>query len=466
MKGILRRKLFKGLPDDDDEFEETALVVTALMESQRRQTIHQPVPNVVKSRQRVHRTRVDADARMMQQYFNYNCVYGPKKFKGRFALPRPLFLRILEEVCDYDKDFLQKEDACGILGHSPYMKMLAVMKHFSKGLGADSMDDYAQMGASTIYHYAKKFVDAVIWIYNSRYMRQPNAQDTQRLLKENEARGFPGMLGSVDCFHWAWRACPTSQAGSHVGYRKDPTVVLQAVASYDRWIWHSYFGLGGQNNDLNVLHASGLFDRQLNNVAPPCHFQINGKNYDKGYYLGDGAYPMYGLLVKAYKPAANNRQLLFNRYQEAKRKDIERAFGGLKGKFGIIRNPCRYYAKSDMKAIMRACLIMHNMCVELEYRDEEWGMITGDEPQPPIEGNVRLPPHVLYNPARCLELRKELTTHIWERHGQGYRDGEVPEVDVDDAIPLEHEGTTGVDTDDDRYNQGDDDDGTFYENGE
>ncbi|XP_026419577.1 uncharacterized protein LOC113315526 [Papaver somniferum] len=434
MQGALRRILF-GLPDDEDDTEQNVLAVATLLESQRRQGLHQPIPNEVKERQKVHRNRVYADARMMHQYFNFRYTYGPKKFKGRFAFPRPLFLRILEQVCDFDHDFSQKTDACGIPGHYPYMKMDAVMKYFAKGIAPNSLDDYTQMAACTIYFYAKKFMDAIIWIYNGRYMRQPTTQDIERILAKNEARGFPGMLGSVDCFHWAWRACPMDQAGSHCGYKSYPSVVLQAVDTYDRWIWHSYFGLGAHNNDLNVLHASGLFDKELNGVAPPCHYQINGKNYNTGYYLGDGAYPMYGCLVQAYKPASNNVESLFNQYQEATRKDIEHAFGGLKGKFGIILKPCHYYKKSDMKAIMRGCLIMHNMCVEMEYRNEDWGMITGQEPQPPIEGNIRLPPQVLYNPERWVELREELTTHIWLRHGEGLRDGDIPNIAMDDALP-------------------------------
>ncbi|XP_026436654.1 uncharacterized protein LOC113334668 [Papaver somniferum] len=327
--------------------------------------------------------------------------------------------------------------------------MVAVMKHFSKGIAPDSLDDYTQMGATTIYYYVMKFMDEIIWIYNGRYMRQPTAQDTKRILAENEARGFPGMLGSGYCFHWAWRACPFNQAGSHCGYKSYPSVILQAVARYDRWTWDSYFGLGGKNNDLNVFHASGLVDRQLLGVAHPCHYQINGWNYDKGYYLGDGAYPMYGCIVQAYKPSSNIIEALFNQYQEAKRKDIERAFGGLKGKFGIILKPFCYYKKSDMKAIMRGCLIMHNMCVEMEYRNRYWGRITGDEPQPPIQGNVRIAPQILYNTAIWAQLRLELTTHIWNRHGEGFKDGDIPNMVMDDDKPEVHEGTTDVNTDED-----------------
>ncbi|XP_026416459.1 uncharacterized protein LOC113311881 [Papaver somniferum] len=98
-------------------------------------------------------------------------------------------------------------------------------------------------------------------------MRQPTTEDTKRLLAENEARGFPGMLGSLYCTHWEWKYCPTEEFGRHVGHIKKLNLVLQAVASYDRWFWHCYFGEAGANNDLNVLAQSRLFDRDKNALS-------------------------------------------------------------------------------------------------------------------------------------------------------------------------------------------------------
>ncbi|XP_063941212.1 uncharacterized protein LOC135149424 [Daucus carota subsp. sativus] len=34
---------------------------------------------------------------------------------------------------------------------------------------------------------------------------------------------------------------------------------MEAVADYELWIWHAYFGLPGSNNDINVLESSNLF---------------------------------------------------------------------------------------------------------------------------------------------------------------------------------------------------------------
>ncbi|XP_026417367.1 uncharacterized protein LOC113312849 [Papaver somniferum] len=433
--------------------------------SQEAHDLHQPEPVQVLIRRTVNRCRVDADVKMMQDYFNPNCRYGPERFKGRHGLPRELFLKILPQICAKDPDFFQRRDACNIPGHSPHMKMLAVMKHLTKGVVADSLDDYTQMAAATIYMYVKKFMDALLWIFNDRYMRLPTTEDTRRLLAHNEARGFPGMLGSLDCTYWECRLCPTEEAGRHVGHIKKLNLVLQAVASYDRWFWHCYFGEAGANNDLNVLAQSRLFDRDNDALSPPCNFSINGHEYEHGYYLVDDIYNEMPGVVYSYKrreimPLVHKK---FNEYHHANRKDVERAFGGLKSKWGIIRNPCRYWSHRDVQTIMRACLIMHNMCVEHEYRDTQWASYDGREETPPVQGNVREARRYYQSHARWRFLQADITEHIWQRHCLGLRDGEVGPAEVHDGLPTSDEDTTDVVDSADEYPSNDD---NFYENGE
>jgi hypothetical protein len=45
-----------------------------------------------------------------------------------------------------------------------------------------------------------------------------------------------------------------------------------------------------QNNDINVLHRSHLFDR-LAQGDTLVKYTLNGHNYDMGYYLADEIYP-------------------------------------------------------------------------------------------------------------------------------------------------------------------------------
>jgi hypothetical protein len=46
-----------------------------------------------------------------------------------------------------------------------------------------------------------KFCKAVIAVFSTIYLREPTVADTAWLLSINEGRGFPGMVGSIDCMH-------------------------------------------------------------------------------------------------------------------------------------------------------------------------------------------------------------------------------------------------------------------------
>ncbi|GJS31646.1 ALP1-like protein [Tanacetum coccineum] len=102
------------------------------------------------------------------------------------------------------------------------------------------------------------------------------------------------MLGSIDCMQWEWRNYPKSWHGQFVrGYKKYPTIMLEAIASYDLWIWHAFFRVAGANNDLTVLNNSLLFDDLLDDIGPVAPFECNGVAFEKGYYLADGIYPQW-----------------------------------------------------------------------------------------------------------------------------------------------------------------------------
>jgi hypothetical protein len=52
----------------------------------------------------------------------------------------------------------------------------------------------------------------------------------------------------------------------HKGYC---SVVLEAVADYDLWIWHSLIGMTASHNDINVLQRSPIFARLVESHALP-----------------------------------------------------------------------------------------------------------------------------------------------------------------------------------------------------
>ncbi|XP_071688314.1 protein ALP1-like [Rutidosis leptorrhynchoides] len=254
-------------------------------------------------------------------------------------------------------------------------------------------------------------------------MRSPNAHDVARLYSAHDERhGFRGMLGSIDCMHWEWRNCPVALKGQYtMGDHKKPTLMLEAVASYDLWIWHAFFGMASSNNDINVLNQSPIFDKLKNGTFPSAPFEVNGHEHSKGYYHADGIYPDWATLVKGYSCPTEEPTIKFTRFQASARKDVERAFGVLQGRFHIIRLASRSMSVNRMRRVMECCLILHNMILEdNDFALSKWEeRFTTEEMENGMERirNRRRDRDIIAREIRDRDLHNQLTEdlveHIW-----------------------------------------------------
>jgi hypothetical protein len=120
-----------------------------------------------------------------------------------------------------------------------------VVRQLAYEVTCDLIDDYMRMSKSTCHKAMYRICEAVIMVFGEYYLREPNTDDTVRLLSINKSRGFPGMLGSIDCLHWQWKNCHFGWQGQFKGHKDGCTVILEVVASQDLWIWHFFFGMAG-----------------------------------------------------------------------------------------------------------------------------------------------------------------------------------------------------------------------------
>ncbi|XP_021730589.1 uncharacterized protein LOC110697530 [Chenopodium quinoa] len=380
-------------------------------------------------REYVPRDREGGAKNLYQDYFSTNPIYPEQLFHRRFRMRRELFNRTVEALGNHSKYFTQRFDATKRMGLSPLQKCTAAIRILAYGTPADAVDEYIKIGESTAIDCLFKFCRAVIEVFGDVYMRRPTNEDVQRLLRmHEECHGFPRMLGSLDCMHWAWKNCPTAWKGQYTrgdyGY---PTIMLEAVASVDLWIWHAYFGVAGSNNDLNVLSRSNLFQEMLQGRAPEVQFTINETEYNMGYYLTDGIYPEWAAFVKTFSHPKDPKRLLFKQKHESARKDVERAFGVLQSRFAIVRGPARCWHKRKLHDIMDACVILHNMIVEDERhtyarnfpRDDFTQISVGDVVQGnPLDFQAFLERDATIRDRQMHhQLKADLVEHIWSCFG-------------------------------------------------
>uniref|UniRef100_A0A0D3AMD4 DDE Tnp4 domain-containing protein n=1 Tax=Brassica oleracea var. oleracea TaxID=109376 RepID=A0A0D3AMD4_BRAOL len=247
--------------------------------------------------------------------------------------------------------------------------------------------------------------DSEIWEMKEEYLRRPTTEDLQRLLDIGEIRGFPGMVGSIDCMHWEWKNCPTAWKGQ-----------------YTRTL-----------NDINVFDRSPIFDDILQGRAPRVQYVVNGHQYDMAYYLTDGIYPKWSTFIQSISLPQGPKAELFAKVQESTRKDVERAFGVLQSRFAIVKNPAILWDKKQIGMVMRTCIILHNMVVENErngytqYDTSEFEEGTStrssnvDAPNtsemPPNLANMLLIRTHLRDRQLHERLKNDLVENIWNKFG-------------------------------------------------
>lgn len=96
------------------------------------------------------------------------------------------------------------------------------------------------------------------------------------VIEEDGSCGFLDILVSLDFMLWQWKNCPNAWPMTHYGRNHKPTLILEAVPPKDLWIWHSFLGMVGSRNSINILDHSPLFDQQIQGRTSATDYIVNG----------------------------------------------------------------------------------------------------------------------------------------------------------------------------------------------
>ncbi|XP_073357841.1 uncharacterized protein [Aegilops tauschii subsp. strangulata] len=250
----------------------------------------------IKGHRVLNRNRARGHLTLMDDYFTLDALFA-NHFHRRFLMRKTVFDRLYHGVRSYDDYFILKKDSLGTIGFYGYRKCTTTLRMLAYGTFADSWDEYIRMSESTCGDAMVRFAIAVVevfWtsapkrtnrgrhrealgnlrskkvarfatvvvkVFGPRYVREPIVAEIKRLLAISEARGWPCLLGSLDRMHWKCKNCAKALQGQYQG------------------------------------HRSLLFARLTKGKAPPCHYTVNGHEYNMDYYLVDSIYSPWATFV-------------------------------------------------------------------------------------------------------------------------------------------------------------------------
>ncbi|XP_048427881.1 uncharacterized protein LOC125471488 [Pyrus x bretschneideri] len=119
------------------------------------------------------------------------------------------FKRVLCDVQQVNPYFRQKQDRVGCPSFSPHQKVTVALRMMAYGSQVDSMDETHGMSESAYLDTLKQLCVTIVQVYKDEYIREPNHEGLDQLIRKAEDCGFLGMIGSLDYMHWDWKNCPT-----------------------------------------------------------------------------------------------------------------------------------------------------------------------------------------------------------------------------------------------------------------
>ena len=100
--------------------------------------------------------------------------------------------------------------------------------------------------------------------------------------------------------------------------------------------------------------------------------QIVAVKYRGVWIVVDNGYHDWSVTIPPFKNSNFRDEICWSEWLESMRKDVECAFGILKGRFRILKVGIRLHSIESVDMVWLTCCALHNMLLEVDGLDEPW----------------------------------------------------------------------------------------------
>lgn len=268
--------------------------------------------------------------------------FDDEQFSARFRFPKSSIIHFISLI---------EEKLPTSYSHSltvpSWLQVLIAMRFYGTGAQQILVGDYAGIHQSTVSRIVKRISTAIAKL-RQRFISFPTSDELSDVRRKfYQIADFPGVIGSIDCTHVPIQ-CPSGPTAELFRNRKGFfSVNVQVIGDADLSIRNIVARWPGSTHDARVFENS--------NVC--C--QLEDRNGNDGYLLGDSGYPCRTYLLTPFANPRDSHERRFNFAHAKTRTTVERLFGVWKRRFPCVGKGLRTKMETSLTIII-ATAVLHN----------------------------------------------------------------------------------------------------------
>ena len=292
----------------------------------------------------------DEDQRLIRQPFTIRQI-SEKILYQQTRLNREVFNFVLDLLTPY----LTPNTRKGRYQHlTPMQKLYVALQFYATGSYQWLVGSSGRMSQSEVCQAIRAVTDAFVAV-SPQFIIFPDAeeypavkQNFYRLGITRHGRGFPHVLGAIDCTHVRIQA-PTNRPEQYLNRHIYHSINVQLIVGPDLIIYNVFAEYPGSNHDSYIWRNSAVRDGLANG------------NFGEGWLVGDSGYPLEPWIMTPVGQVNTPAELLYNSVHISTRNPVERTNGVLKSRWHVLDSPLKYSPRK-VCAITTACCVLHNIC--------------------------------------------------------------------------------------------------------